>query len=227
MTLRAIHAADADSVGKTGVRPQLTPPHNIACNTLPCTFTPLGLVWGFGSQAETVIVHLLSDVSLFGLKGAVSSSRPSTEVRRAQRRSTLAEGQRRRRRAAVLTAASTAPAWPRPGPLAARCWRKSRANRGEPAMGARSSRRDLVFGRVRLDPDHEAAIRFEGEAPGRRAHSSDGIRSHGPSRVTATSDRDQRPCVSGRSVAEITLAGLTIMPTLAAAVRRPPARCPS
>jgi hypothetical protein len=37
------------------------------------------------------------------------------------------------------------------------------------------SRRDLVFGWVRLDPDHEAAIRFDGEAPGRRAHSSIGI----------------------------------------------------
>jgi len=37
------------------------------------------------------------------------------------------------------------------------------------------SRRDLVFGWVRLDPDHEAAIRFDGEAPRRRAHSSIGI----------------------------------------------------
>jgi hypothetical protein len=26
-----------------------------------------------------------------------------------------------------------------------------------------------------LDPDHEAAIRFDGEAPRRRAHSPDGI----------------------------------------------------
>jgi transposase len=44
-------------------------------------------------------------------KEAVSSSRPSTEARRAQRRSILAEGHRRRRHAAVLTAASTAPRW--------------------------------------------------------------------------------------------------------------------
>src|SRR5690349_15057546 len=42
-------------------------------------------------------------------------------------------------------------------------------------MARESSRRDLVFGWVRLDPDHEAAIRFKGEAPGRRAHSVGGL----------------------------------------------------
>ena len=46
---------------------------------------------------------------------------------------------------------------------------------GSPPMGRENSRRDLVFGWARRDPDHEAAIRFDGEAPGRRAHSSVGI----------------------------------------------------
>jgi hypothetical protein len=42
-------------------------------------------------------------------------------------------------------------------------------------MAREGSRRDLVFGWVRLDPDQEAAIRFKGEAPGRRAHSVGGL----------------------------------------------------
>ena len=42
ITSRAIQASDADRPGKRGaVRP--TPPHNIACNTLPCSFTRIGL----------------------------------------------------------------------------------------------------------------------------------------------------------------------------------------
>src|SRR5260370_40197684 len=47
-------------------------------------------------------------------------------------------------------------------------------NRGEPAMGRVTSRHNLVFGWTRAGPDHEAAIRFSGEAPRRRAHSSVG-----------------------------------------------------
>ena len=42
-------------------------------------------------------------------------------------------------------------------------------------LGRKTSRRDLVFGWTSLDPDHEAAMRFGGEAPGRRAHSHLGI----------------------------------------------------
>ena len=78
----------------------------------------------------------------------------------------------------MLMAASTAPPWPGPGalsPHASIAATGSRTNRGEPAMGREVSRRDLVFGWVRLDPDHEAAIRFKGEAPGRRAHSVGGL----------------------------------------------------
>ena len=40
---------------------------------------------------------------------------------------------------------------------------------------ARCSRRNLVFGWVMQDPDHEATIRFCGEAPRRRAHSGLGF----------------------------------------------------
>jgi len=40
---------------------------------------------------------------------------------------------------------------------------------------ARYSRRNLVFGWVLRDPDHEATIRFSGEAPRRRAHSRYGF----------------------------------------------------
>jgi hypothetical protein len=38
-------------------------------------------------------------------------------------------------------------------------------------------------------PDHEAAIRFGGEAARGRAHSNDGPGDHVPARVPATSDR--------------------------------------
>ena len=96
---------------------------------------------------------------------------------------------------------------------------------GSPPMGRENSRRDLVFGWARRDPDHEAAIRFDGEAPGRRAHSSVGIAAMGSLRVTATSDRDQRPATRARPVTEIVLsAGPAIMPPLLAAARRPRAR---
>ena len=72
----------------------------------------------------------------------------------------------------------------------------SRTNRGEPAVGRESSRRDLVFGWVRLDPDHEAVIRFKGEAPGRRAHSLVGIAAMGqvvspPPRIVISAVRER------------------------------------
>src|SRR4051794_13709687 len=155
-------------------------------------------------------------------RGAVHPNLPVRTPTRAARRG----GQHwpkatARRRAAVLTAASTAPALPRPGPAFGVDRQRTE---GSPPW-AQISRRNLVFGWVHLDPDHEACIRFKGEAPGRRAHSADGIHcSHGSSRVTATSDRDQRPCASARPVAEIVPA---ITPTQAAAARRPPARCRS
>ena len=46
---------------------------------------------------------------------------------------------------------------------------------------------------TRRGPDHDAAMRIGGGAPGRRAHSSTRLGSHRNARVTATSDRHQRP----------------------------------
>ena len=43
MTLRAIHAAEVNRIGKTRCCTLPVQPHDIACNTLPCSFTPLGL----------------------------------------------------------------------------------------------------------------------------------------------------------------------------------------
>ena len=47
--------------------------------------------------------------------------------------------------------------------------------------------------RTRRDPDHDAAMRIGGEAPGRRAHSSTRHECHRKARVTATSDRHRQP----------------------------------
>ena len=44
MTLRAIHAAQASCSGKQQCRPPPIRRGDIACNTLPCSFTPLGLL---------------------------------------------------------------------------------------------------------------------------------------------------------------------------------------
>jgi hypothetical protein len=64
-------------------------------------------------------------------------------------------------------------------------------NRGEPAIARETSRRILVFGWPRAGPDHEAVIRFDGEAPRRRAHSNERFDDHVPARVTTTSDRER------------------------------------
>jgi len=63
---------------------------------------------------------------------------------------------------------------------------------------ARRSRRNLVFGGSPREPDHEAVIRFGGEAPRRRAHSNERFNDHVPARVTTTSDRE-RPARQDRS----------------------------
>ncbi len=62
---------------------------------------------------------------------------------------------------------------------------------------ARSSRHNLVFGRVDGTRDHDAVMRIGSEAPGRRAHSLLRHGGHGGGRVTATSDRHAR---RGRSL---------------------------
>jgi hypothetical protein len=64
-----------------------------------------------------------------------------------------------------------------------------KANRGEPAIARENSRRTLVFGWPGSGPDHEAIIRFGGEAPRRRAHSNERCDDHVLARVTTTSDR--------------------------------------
>jgi hypothetical protein len=61
----------------------------------------------------------------------------------------------------------------------------------EPAICTRTSRRTLVFGWPLSGPDHEAIIRFSGEAPGRRAHSTERSDDHVGVRVTTTSDRER------------------------------------
>jgi len=54
---------------------------------------------------------------------------------------------------------------------------KSRGNdpRGARPLGAKHRAATLYSVGSVLDPDHEAVIRFDGEAPRRRAHSADGI----------------------------------------------------
>src|SRR5690348_18480347 len=72
----------------------------------------MSLVWGFGCQADFVAIELPLEGFFVRLKAAVSSPRPNTNARGAQRRSTLAEGHRRRRRAVLAAASPRA----KPGP---------------------------------------------------------------------------------------------------------------
>src|SRR6187455_2332928 len=72
------------------------------------------LYGALGCQADFVAIELPLECFFVRLKAAVSSPRPNTNARGAQRRSTLAEGHRRRRRGAVLAAASPAPSLARP-----------------------------------------------------------------------------------------------------------------
>jgi IstB-like ATP binding protein len=54
---------------------------------------------------------------------------------------------------------------------------------------------------IRLDPcgpDHEAVVRFEGEAPSWWAHSADGVIARPCAGFTATSDRRRQPIASAR-----------------------------
>jgi hypothetical protein len=91
--------------------------------------------------------------------------------------------------------ASFGPAWPDDGGecggrRGARQWRRG------------SSRRELVCGGSH-DPNHDAAMRIGGEAPGRRAHSAPRLGGHASARVAATSDRHRplatRPWTSAES----------------------------
>jgi hypothetical protein len=104
----------------------------------------MGLVWGFGSQAVSVKQNLLSNVSLFGLKGAVSSSRPSPEARlRGAERSTLAEGHRRKAARSGVDGREHGATLARAGSAFAACFHRSDWIENEP-RGARHGARGLA-----------------------------------------------------------------------------------
>ena len=63
-------------------------------------------------------------------------------------------------------------------------------------MGREHSRRNLVFGGSARDPDHEAVIRFGGEAPRWRAHSVDGVIARLEFGFTTASDQSRQPAAS-------------------------------
>jgi len=63
-------------------------------------------------------------------------------------------------------------------------------------MGRDHSRRDLVFGGSARVADHEAVIRFGGEAPRWRAHSVDGVTARLEFGFTITSDQCRQPVAS-------------------------------
>jgi hypothetical protein len=73
---------------------------------------------------------------------------------------------------------------------------------GEPAPGRGPARHNLVSGRPATGPDHDAAMRIDGEAPGRRAHSQPRREGHVPGRVAATSDRHRRSVTDARTGTE-------------------------
>jgi hypothetical protein len=54
-------------------------------------------------------------------------------------------------------------------------------NRGEPAIGRGSSRRNLVSGRFAWNPNHDAVMRIGGEAPGGEPILNCGIEAMGQS----------------------------------------------
>jgi len=87
----------------------------------------------------------------------------------------------------TLTASSTT----------ARSVRSGRRSEGSPLSGADQSRHNLVFGGSK-DPNHDAVIRIDSEAPKRRTHSTFRHDSHESPRDPATSNRRRRPVTSGR-----------------------------
>ena len=97
---------------------------------------------------------------------------------------------------------------------------------GEPAIGREHRAATLYSDGSIEDPDHEAAMRFGGEAPGRRAHSGNGIEAmvllgSPPPRIVNSSpsrgrDRVPKSCLRSSSI-------LPVRPP--AAAPRPPARC--
>src|SRR3712207_4211445 len=75
--------------------------------------------------------------------------------------------------------------------------------RGELALAALVVAPRACMRWVWRDPNHDAAMRIGGEAPGRRAHSAPRLAGHAYARVTATSDRHRplatRPWMSAES----------------------------
>src|SRR4051812_50175803 len=64
---------------------------------------------------------------------------------------------------------------------------------GELAIGGADFAPRACIRGVPRDPDHDAAVRIGGEAPGRRAHSAPRLGGHASARGTATSDRHRPP----------------------------------
>src|SRR3954447_10488074 len=95
---------------------------------------------------------------------------------------------------------------------------------GEPAPGRGPARHNLVSGRPATGPDHDAAMRIGGEAPGRRAHPEPRLEGHARGRVAAASDRHRRSATDARTgagtVRSTPLSGRRL--TRPGAGRRPP-----
>src|SRR4051812_38297424 len=67
---------------------------------------------------------------------------------------------------------------------------------GELAMGGADFAPRACIRGVPRDPDHDAAVRIGGVAPGRRAHSAPRLGGHACARVTTTSDRHRPPATA-------------------------------
>jgi hypothetical protein len=188
----------------------------------------MNLVWGFRSQADSISQTFVPKVSLFGLKGIVSSSSACTDA--APCAVAVNTGQRpspQVARQAVLTAASTAPCWPGRERFC-RMLNRVTGSRTNP-RGARQWARELAPRPcIRLGPPGTRTMKQPFASTARLRAAGTFFyrhRSHGSLRVTATSDCDQRPATRARPVTEIVLsADPAIMPPLLAAARRPRAR---
>ncbi len=146
-------------------------------------------------RREGEAIHLLVDSTGLKLCGAGEwlLEKHGTKSRRGWRK--LVWGSPCQAFIAVLHSdASFGPAWPDDGGecggrRGARQWRRG------------SSRRALVCGGSH-DPNHDAAMRIGGEAPGRRAHSAPRLGGHASARVAATSDRHRPPATRPWTSAE-------------------------
>src|SRR3954468_23874413 len=73
---------------------------------------------------------------------------------------------------------------------------------GEAAPGRGHTPHNPVSGWPATGPDHDAAMRIGGEAPGRRAHSEPRLQGHVRCRVTPPSERHRRSVTDARTGTE-------------------------